>query len=159
MLWEKPSQYIHTYIHIYVTKGHIYRKFPMGGFSTWLHYLFVKIFVYCTDCKWSGKLRKIYIYTWNRLLRVRCKIASIAVRKYWIFLGCTKVACCWTRSYKLQRIFHYCSILIYHWQAPSRQHLIISSALKADGSLLLLHFAAYRVSDMCSCTAIAHIPG
>jgi hypothetical protein len=35
-------------IHIYdVIKGLIYRKFPMGGFSTWLHYLFAKIFVYC----------------------------------------------------------------------------------------------------------------
>jgi hypothetical protein len=30
-----------------VTKGLIYRKFPIGSFSTWLYYLFVKIFVYC----------------------------------------------------------------------------------------------------------------
>jgi hypothetical protein len=30
-----------------VTKGLIYRKFPMRGFSIWLYFLFIKIFVYC----------------------------------------------------------------------------------------------------------------
>jgi hypothetical protein len=49
----------------YVTKGLIYRKFPMGGFSTWLYYLFLKIFVYCIIIvQIANKVgcKKIYIY-------------------------------------------------------------------------------------------------